>query len=152
MVCRADLIAEARKYIGAKFGHQGRRRDVLDCGGVILMVAREKKISELEVLGYASFPNNGRFEEILRENTIDLEFESSFPHNFSGEELKPGDLISFDYQNDEGIRHIAFVTKWDGRSYWIIHATPIYGVAEMPLRHPFSKAKLRGWRIPNLTD
>lgn len=146
---REDFVKSMRRHIGKKFGHQGRG-ERLDCGGLILVGGRQHGLTELEELGYASFPTNGRFEELLREHTDFLGWESKFPHKFDGTELLPGDLISFDYENGEGTRHIALVTKFDGLRYWILDATPNYGVSEHPLGHPFSKATLKGWRIQGL--
>lgn len=136
---REDLIAEARKYIGARFGHQGRRPDLLDCGGLILLAGRGAGLTSLEFLGYANFPSGGKFEELLEEHAIRTDLIFRYPFSFSGTEFAPGDLAAFDYGNGESVRHIAFVTKWDGRRYWVIDAQPVYGVSEHPLAFPFVK-------------
>lgn len=152
MVTRSQLVEAARSFIGARFSHQGRTREFLDCGGLVLMVGRTLQLTQAEELGYASYPMNGRFEQLLREITDEMDFESVYPHKFTGEELKPGDLLSYDYQNGEGVRHVAMVTQWDGKRYWVIDAIPEYGVSEHPLAHPFSVAKLRGYRPRGLAD
>lgn len=153
MVTREDFVNEARRYIGVKFSHQGRNPSFgIDCGGLVLLVARAFRLSELEELGYASFPTDGRFERLLEENADYSGIESRYPHKFTGTEFLPGDLLSFDYNNGEGIRHIAIVTKFESPRYWIIDAHPDYGVAEHPLAHPFSKATLKGWRVRGLSD
>lgn len=148
MTVGEKIITEARKWLGVKYSHQGRTREIgLDCGGLILVVARALELSELEELGYASYPTDGRFEQLLNRHAENLGYESLYPHIFDGTEFQIGDILAFDYQNGEGIRHTAFVTNWDGKHYWIIHAIPDYGVCEMPLRHPFSKARILGFRI-----
>jgi cell wall-associated NlpC family hydrolase len=153
-VKREQFVGAARKYIGVPFSHQGRDpfKTGLDCGGLILVVARELELTELEELGYAAFPTDGRFDQLLEEYTDFLGFESKYPHRFDGTEFKPGDLLSFDYENGEGTRHIAVVTKFDGRRFSILDANPTYGVKEFPLGHPFSKAKIKGWRVRGLSD
>ena len=151
-VTRAEFIKTARQYIGTPFSHQGRSTNFMDCGGLILVVARQLHLSALEELGYASFPGEGRFENLLTEHADALGFESTFPHKFDGTELKTGDLLSFDYNNGEGTRHIALVTKFDGSRYYVLDAQPNYGVSEHPLAPPFSKATLKGWRVRGLTD
>lgn len=146
---REKLIESARAYRGVKFSHQGRNRMTgIDCGGLMLVATRENGILDLEFLGYAAFPTNGKFDELLTANA-DFLWERSFPFQFDGTELKPADLLSFDYGNGEGTRHIAMVTKWDGRRYSVIEAIPDYGVCEHPLAPPFMKEKtrLKAWRL-----
>ncbi len=149
-VSRAKFIEIAREYRNTPFSHQGRSEKFLDCGGLILVVARRLGLTELEELGYASFPIDGRFDELLEAHTDFLGFESKYPHNFNGSEMKLGDLFSFDYENGEGTRHIAIVTKFERTRYWVIDAQPVYGVSEHPLSAPFSKATLKGWRVRGL--
>jgi cell wall-associated NlpC family hydrolase len=149
---RQNFVDAARKYINVKFGHQGRNpKFCLDCGGLILVVARQLGLTELEYLGYASFPMNGQFEKLLDEHAIKTDFTSTYPHALSGTELLPADLISFDYNNGEGVRHIAVISRFDGKRYWMIDAqNPC--VAERPFAHPFSKATIRRYLIKDLAD
>lgn len=150
-VTRQQLVYTARSFIGCKFSHQGRsRKHGIDCGGLILLAGRELGLTDLEELGYAAYPTNGRFDYLLATHAEDLQFESRYPHKFTGEELLPGDLLSFDYLNGEGTRHVAMVSKWDGSRYWIIDAHPDYGVTEKPLAHPFSRALLKAYRPRDL--
>lgn len=153
VITRRQFIEETRKYIGIKFAHQGRNQAVgIDCGGLILIVAKSLNLSELEYLGYADFPHDGKFEQLLTEHADYAGFESSYPHRFNGTEFKTGDLLSFDYNNGEGIRHLAVVSNWDGRRFWVIHSMPEYGVCETPLAHPFSVATLKAWSVRGLIE
>ena len=150
-ITRKCFIDEARKYVGVKFAHQGRNPKIgIDCGGLILIVARSLNLSELEYLGYADFPDNGKFEQLLTEHADYLNYESKYPHRFGGTEFQPGDLLSFDYLNGEGTRHIAVVTNWDGKRYWVIDAQPQFGISEHPLAHPFSAAAIKAWSVRGL--
>lgn len=150
MIERDDFIRAARSFVGTRFAHQGRTRDGMDCGGLILVTANRLNVSDLEFLGYASFPSNGKFEQLLLENTDYLGIESRYPHRFDGSEFLPGDLLSYDYNNGEGTRHIALITKFDGLRYWVVDAIPEYGVTEHPFAAPFSKATVKGWRVRGL--
>lgn len=154
MITRGELIAEARKYVGAKFGHQGRQKNILDCGGLVLLAGRGVGLTSLEFLSYANFPSGGKFEMLLEEHAVRTGISSTFPHCFSGEEFAPGDLAAFDYGNGEGIRHIAFVTKWDGRRFRVIDAQPDYGVSEHPLAFPFTRrgTTVHKYLVKNLSD
>lgn len=56
MTARADIVNEARKYVGTPYRHQGRLLGVgLDCGGLILVVGKA-----LELLDYNAQPIYGR--------------------------------------------------------------------------------------------
>lgn len=149
---RAEFINAARQYIGTPFSHQGRSKKILDCGGLVLLSLKNLNLSSLEELGYASFPVDGRFDQLLTDHADALGFTSRYPHKFDGTELLPGDLLSFDYNNGEGTRHIALVTKFEDGRYWILDAQPVYGVTEKPFSFPFSKATVTGWRVRGLID
>ena len=152
-ITREQFINEARKYIGTSFAHQGRNPKFgIDCGGLILIIAQSLNLTALEYLGYADFPNNGKFERLLTEHADYLSFESKYPHKFNGTEFAPGDLLSFDYNNGEGTRHLAVVSNFDGKRFWIIDAQPNYGITEKPLAHPFSNATLKAWKVRGLVD
>lgn len=153
-VTRQDLIEAARRWRGIKFSHQGRSRKTgLDCGGLILVIARELGLSKLEELGYAAFPNNGRFEKLLNENARAGRFEGK-GYKLTGKEFRAGDLLSFDYGTGEGTRHIALVSKFDGRHFWVVEANPQYDVCEHSLRPPFFDGKtiIKAWEVPGLAD
>ena len=155
MPSREDLVREARKWIGTRFSHQGRSRQTgLDCGGLILVAGRALGLTELEYLGYASFPSNGKFEELLAAHAVETDAVFEFPFSFRGGELRPGDLLSFDYGTGEGVRHVALVTKWDDRSFWVVEAHDKYGVCEHPLRFPFVKrgTVLKKYEVRDLAD
>lgn len=149
-VTREQLVAVARSFIGVRWTHQGRNPTMtgLDCGGLALESGRVLNLTTLEFLGYASFPTNGKFDELLAEET-DFLWEREFPFNFTGDELRPADLVSFDYGNGEGTRHLAIVTRWDGRRYRIVDSLAEYGVSEHALAAPFvrSKTKLKAWGV-----
>ena len=150
---RTQLIEAARSFIGVRFSHQGRsRRNGLDCGGLVLLAARQTHLSSLEFLGYADFPADGEFDRLLEESCLPLGWTSSYPHNFDGTEFLPGDLLSFDYKNGEGTRHIALVTDFKNNRYTVIDAHPQFGVSEHPLALEFAKAKITGWRIFGIDD
>ncbi len=152
------MINEARNHLRTPFGHQGRKENAqnprLDCGGLILVAGRALGLTSLEFLGYADFPTDGKFEALLVEHAVDTGESFTYPFRFSGGEFLPGDLVAFDYGNGEGVRHIALVTKFDGRRFWVIDAQSNYGVSEHPLAFPFVQTKtvLRRFGVKDLAD
>lgn len=60
-----DLVAHARALLGARFAHQGRTRDGLDCLGLLLMVADAagltfdgKRPQEISLPNYSTRPDS----------------------------------------------------------------------------------------------
>jgi cell wall-associated NlpC family hydrolase len=146
-ISREEFVGDLRSLLGTPFGHQGRG-DVLDCGGIVLFAARKWGFTDLEVLGYARYPTDGEFERLLGEHT-DFVSDHRWPFEFTGEELRPGDLMSFDYGNGEGTRHVSFISGFDRGRYRIIEAQPDYGVCEHAIAPPFVKrmTTLKGWSL-----
>lgn len=50
MITGADIVAIAESYLGVPFLHQGRDRNGIDCGGLLVAIARDLGI--LDSLGY----------------------------------------------------------------------------------------------------
>lgn len=53
MLEREDIIAEARRWIGTPWRHQGRSRSGVDCVGLVVLVARNVGLEPEDVTGYA---------------------------------------------------------------------------------------------------
>ena len=58
MTAPADIIAEARKWLGAPFHHAGRSRNGVDCAGLVIEVAR--------ALGVATIPDRPHYHVYKR--------------------------------------------------------------------------------------
>lgn len=56
-VTRERFVAEARRWIGVPWVHQGRSRHGVDCIGLLLVVCRSLGLSDYEVTGYGTAPN-----------------------------------------------------------------------------------------------
>lgn len=104
------IVEAARQYLGVRYQNQGRsKEDGLDCGGLILVVARDLGLSELEFLGYSNQPDGETFEKLLDANCFEIEQEN----------IQPGDIVACNY--GKGIQHIAFITEIQPRLK-VIHA------------------------------
>lgn len=56
-VPRERFVAEARKWLGVPWVHQGRNRHGVDCIGLLLVVCRSLGLSSYDVTGYGRSPN-----------------------------------------------------------------------------------------------
>lgn len=93
------IIEEARKWRGTPYKNQGRDVSGIDCGGLVLVVARALGLTNLEYLGYSNSPDGETFERLLAENAEEIEKYS----------LQIGDIVACDY--GKGVQHIAFATE-----------------------------------------
>jgi cell wall-associated NlpC family hydrolase len=52
MTTRADIVADARSYLGVKWRHQGRTHKGIDCVGLVACIAHGRGISDYDNTNY----------------------------------------------------------------------------------------------------
>lgn len=57
MVTRQQVVAAARRYLGARWQHQARGDDVFDCVGLLVRVARDLGLGDVPPMSYAEHPD-----------------------------------------------------------------------------------------------
>jgi cell wall-associated NlpC family hydrolase len=104
-----DIIAAARRWIGVKWKHQGRTRSGIDCLGLVVLVAQELDIANVDQKTYSPRPDGSslvrRFNEEMDEVSLTV--------------MRPGDVILF--ADSAYPCHVAFVSEKHGQLH-IIHA------------------------------
>jgi NlpC/P60 family putative phage cell wall peptidase len=138
MTTRADIVAEARKWLATPFRHQGRLLGRgADCGGLVLGVGKA-----LGVLAYDAAPVYGRRpsgNEMRR--LLNQYFDP-----WNGPE-QPGDVLLFAFEGEP--QHIGIANESGG----VIH---VYAQARRCVEHhmdPSWRARIRGvWRFRGLVD
>jgi cell wall-associated NlpC family hydrolase len=86
---REDVIAEARKWIGVRWVHQGRSDMGVDCAGLVVLVGQALGLPAEDMLGYRRSPDGVLFRQHIikqtsfepqpRPGSIGLFRESRFP-------------------------------------------------------------------------
>lgn len=64
-----DVVAEARKWIGTKWVHQGRSNAGIDCAGLLIRVGNELGLDVKDMQGYKRSPEGHRFLDHIRGQT-----------------------------------------------------------------------------------
>lgn len=64
-VTRGDIEAEARRWVGTPFRHQGRTERGVDCGGLIIAVAHQLGLPFEDWRAYGRQPDGHSLEAIL---------------------------------------------------------------------------------------
>lgn len=68
MTTRADIVLEARSWVGFPWRHQGRSRLGIDCGGLVVMVGRAKAGwgPKDDLFGYPTLPEPDTLADVCR--------------------------------------------------------------------------------------
>ena len=139
MISRDDIVASARDLIGTPWRHQGRTRAGLDCVGMVVLICRERGLSDYDVAGYATDPNF----DFLRHMTAG----GGLPVPLT--EAGPGDILAL----SEMARpcHVGIKSSRHGTDY-VIHAHATRRkVLEEPLAAVLQNNRLvAAFRIPGV--
>lgn len=60
-----DIVEAARLYLGTPFKHQGRYKHGIDCGGLLILAAREMGIYLQDIPGYHRMPDDQTLKAAL---------------------------------------------------------------------------------------
>lgn len=132
MIRAADLVSEARSWLGVRYVHQGRSRFGVDCIGLVICVrsALERWTeAELEPRNYRRLPADGLLEQRLMRHCTQIEVPEDgavilirWPHtaHASHAALYAGGNIIHAYQLARGVIETGYRAHWlrDTVSYW----------------------------------
>jgi hypothetical protein len=135
----ADIVQEARTYIGTRWVHQGRSRQGLDCLGLASLVAKVTRGYTFDVLNYAAQATDETMLELCRQHMLPV----------PASERRPGDVVIIRYGNQ---RHMAIVGDHpiDGEMT-LIHASSVFGrVVEHRLDSRWARICIANFRLFDL--
>lgn len=106
MITRANIIQEARTWIGTPFKHQGRVKGIgVDCVGLIIGIAKAFNLSDFDITHYSRLPDG-----FLMQSLLDLHLQ---PINKAS--IQAGDILLMRFEHEP--QHLAIVSD-----IGIIHA------------------------------
>ena len=116
MTTRAAVIAEARRWIGTRWRHQGRTAGGLDCVGLLIVVARSLNLIDQSALdeadrvasGYSRYPRGDALRRTLLQHLQPVEIS------------RPADILLF--RIDAEPQHLAIAAEHPTGGMSIIHA------------------------------
>ncbi len=138
-VTRADVIAEARSWIGTPFKHQGRLKGVgVDCGGLLICVGKALGVSDFDTTGYARVPYGRQLMVHCDEHLTRI----------GRDEFGPGDVLVMRWRRVP--QHVAIVAD-GGFPCSIIHAFDQVGrVVEHRLDETWAARIMQAYRVPGV--
>jgi NlpC/P60 family putative phage cell wall peptidase len=110
---RAEVVAEARRWLRTPFQHQARLRDVaVDCAGLVIGVARALGIvaPDFEVTGYPRSPDGRSM----------LELCDRFMRRIDVAAMQAGDVFVIRWAKDP--QHLAIATDYPHGGLAMLHA------------------------------
>jgi cell wall-associated NlpC family hydrolase len=110
MTTRAEVIAEARSWLGVPWVHQGRSRAGVDCLGLLLGVARALHLSDFEFRNYNLFNNPSMLFDLCDEHMDRVDLQRA----------QPGDVAAISYPHVP--HHLAFLGDYRHGDLSLIHA------------------------------
>ena len=136
MATRAQVVEEARSWIGTRYQHQAKLKGVaIDCGGLIcgvgvaLGLIPADYLSQPRVQAFAGYGKRNYGERMIEACALLLD-------PLEIEEARIGDVYLMAF--DSGPQHSGIVSEWHGRP-GLIHA---YAQARKVAEHPIDVA----WR------
>jgi cell wall-associated NlpC family hydrolase len=112
---QARIIQEARSWVDTPWGHQGRSRRRLDCGGLPVCIARALGWRAPDLTGYSRYPDGVTLRAHMREHLVPIRRV----------DLQPGDVLLFlDLLPGRWPCHVAIVADSPER-LTIIHSSAL---------------------------
>lgn len=135
----ADIVQEARTYIGTPWVHQGRSRDGVDCLGLASLVARATRGYTFDLTNYAAQASDETMLQLCRQHMQPVPALAR----------EPGDVVVIRYGTQ---RHMAIVGDHPiAGEQTLIHASSILGkVVEHRLDSRWSRICIATFRLFDL--
>lgn len=149
MRTRAEVVAEARRWIGTPYVHQGRQRGIAcDCAGLIGGVAVAlgllpadwwETAFDPEFAGYARVPDGDAL----------LHIAARFLTPIEPAQAGPGDVVLIRWRRDP--QHFGLVADHPEGGLSVIHAASQQGrVLEQGLREAWQRRMVGAYRLPGV--
>ena len=130
---RSEIVAEARKWLGTPYHHQGRvLGHGVDCYGVIEMVGRAFGIEVPENISYSRIPDERHLLGCMDKYAVRIAVQ----------DMKPGDIVIMPFLSQ--MRHMGIVTD-----IGVLHAwEPVGKVVEHALDGAWRRLIRRAYQYP----
>lgn len=105
----AQLVDQARGWLGVKWRHQGRSREGVDCAGLVIKVAHDLDLTEFDTADYARQASDETMLDLCREHLVEI----------AHADARAGDVVVIRFANQ---RHIGFLGDYPAGGLSLIHA------------------------------
>jgi cell wall-associated NlpC family hydrolase len=141
-ITREQIVEAARSYIGVPYVAGGQSRETgLNCAGLIVCVAHDLGLTDVEFPGKSNFTKEDPLDELFGAHLDKLD---------DWKEAQAGDVLSVAYESDP--HHCGFVSKVNQFGVYFIHATRNHGIIEHRLYGKLLRSIAAGYRVRGLKD
>lgn len=149
MVARADIVAEARTWIGTPFAHQQRTRGVgTDCGGLVGGVAVALELVPVSWWAESFDPQFGGYSRQPSHGTLQRVCETFMRRV---DDYLPGDVLLMRFVGEP--QHLAIVADYVHGGLSIVHAMLRVGrVAEHRLSPEWRRNVVAAYAMPGIEE
>lgn len=112
MTTRAELVAEARSWLGTPWVHQGRMKGVAgDCVALVTMTGKAKGLTTFDITDYVRKPDGVALLALLRRYLIEIPVA----------QMQPGDVLCFVFNRIPHHIGVAGDYRGEGGGLSVIH-------------------------------
>lgn len=111
MTTRQEVICAARSWIGTPWRHQGRGKAGIDCGGLLIEVARELGIADVRTAAYPMQADGRSLRALCDEHMTRIPIS----------DIAPGDAVLVKFKGNEE-SHVALVTDYRHGGLAMLHS------------------------------
>jgi cell wall-associated NlpC family hydrolase len=138
-VSRDQIVVAARGWLGTPFHHQGRVKGAgVDCAGVIVEVARELGVGDVDVRGYGHRPDSRELEQLCREHMTPVALQDA----------AAGDVLLI--MIDGAPQHLAFQTAIGGERGMLHSYAPARRVVEHRIDQHWADRIVAAFELPGV--
>lgn len=127
----ADVVQEARSWVGTRWLHQGRSQDGVDCAGLVIKVAHALELFEFDTADYSRQATDESMLMLCREHLLPVTLRFA----------KPGDVAVMRFGLN---RHIGIFGDYLHGGLSLIHAFSKH--PRRVIEHRFSEEWLQSER------
>ncbi len=132
----ADLVAEARSWLGVRWLHQGRSREGVDCVGLPIVCVQKLRGMDVALPDYRRASTDDTMVQMCRQYLQPIALA----------DMRPGDVIVLGFERQ---RHMAMLGDYPGGGLSMIHAyLPNRKVVEARLDTVWAGRIVAAFRIP----
>lgn len=148
-VTRADVVAEARRWIGTPYVHQARQRGVgCDCAGLIGGVALALGLVPPQWWEQHFDPEFGGYARVPDGDAL-LGIAPRFMTAIEPSQAGPGDVVLIRWRRDP--QHFGLVADHPAGGLSVIHAASQHGrVLEQGLGEAWRRRTVAAYRLPGV--
>lgn len=105
----AEVVAEARTWVGTRWKHQGRTRNGIDCAGLVINVGGALGLMDFDTNDYGPQASDESMVNLCRAHLVEV----------GRHEMAPGDVLVTRFAKN---RHLAIMGNYPHGGLSIIHA------------------------------